>query len=161
MTSQIQKNSVVSIQYELHEDNGTLIEKTSEPIIYLHGGYDGIFPLVEEALHGKAKGDNVAVRLEPDDAFGNYENDLVRVEPRNVFPKNVAVGMQFEGTAQGARHSVLYTVTKVSDDEVTVDGNHPLAGKTVKFSCTVTDIRPATKEEIQHGHVHGHGGHHH
>lgn len=161
MSELIKKNSVVSIQYELHDDKGGLIEKTDHPITYLHGGYDGIFPLVEEALQGKAQGDKLSVQLSPDDAFGEYEEDLVRVEPRNVFPKNVAVGMQFEGSAQGSKHSVLYTVTKMTDSEVTVDGNHPLAGKAVKFSCTVTEVRPATKEEITHGHVHGEGGHHH
>lgn len=161
MNNQIQKNSVVSVQYELLDDNGGVIEKPDHSLTYLHGGYDGIFPLVEEALHGKMKGDKLSVRLEPDDAFGDYEKELVREEPRNVFPKNVAVGMQFEGTAQGSRHTVLYTVTAVTDTNVTVDGNHPLAGKTVQFSCTVTDVRAATKEELTHGHVHGEGGHHH
>ncbi len=130
---------------------------------YLHGGYDGIFPAVEETLHGKDVGDRCVVQMEPDDAFGEYDHDLVRTEPRSLFPPNVAVGMQFEGGAEGAEDEdyMLYTVVEVTDTEVTVDGNHPLAGKSLSFDCTVTDVRQATQEEISHGHVHGEGGHHH
>jgi FKBP-type peptidyl-prolyl cis-trans isomerase SlyD len=159
----VEKNAVVSLNYELTDASGTLLEKTSEPISYLHGGYDGIFPLVEEALQGKAVGDKFSVSMEPDDAFGEYEHDLVRVEPRNLFPKDVAVGMQFEGGAEDDDDEdyMLYTVTEVTDNDVTVDGNHPLAGKALKFSGTVTGVRPATQEELAHGHVHDEGGHHH
>jgi FKBP-type peptidyl-prolyl cis-trans isomerase SlyD len=87
----------------------------------------------------------------------------VRAEPRDMFPKDVAVGMQFEGGAEGDDDEdyMLYTVTEVTDDEVTVDGNHPLAGKTLVFAGTITGVRPATQEELAHGHVHGDGGHHH
>lgn len=161
MTAAITKNSVVSLQYELLDADGTLIERTDAPITYLHGGYDGIFPLVEEALHGRAVGDSLSVRMEPDDAFGEYDAELIRVEPRNLFPATVKVGMQFEGSPQGSGHAMLYTVTDVTDDTVVVDANHPLAGKTVQFKCTVTEVRSATPEEVRHGHVHGPGGHHH
>jgi FKBP-type peptidyl-prolyl cis-trans isomerase SlyD len=101
--------------------------------------------------------------MEPDDAFGEYEHDLVRAEPRNMFPADVAVGMQFEGGAEGDDDEdyMLYTVTEVTDEEVTVDGNHPLAGKALVFAGTITDVRAATQEELSHGHVHGDGGHHH
>lgn len=159
----IEKNAVVSLTYELSDTSGALIEKTADPISYLHGGYDGIFPAVEEALHGKSVGDKFSVSMEPDDAFGEYEHDLVRVEPRDMFPKEVAVGMQFEGGSEDDEDEdfMLYTVTEVSDDEVTVDGNHPLAGKSLVFSGTVTDVRAASAEELAHGHVHGEGGHHH
>ncbi len=159
----VEKNAVVSLNYELSDASGALIEKTSEPISYLHGGYDGIFPPVEEALHGKEVGDKFSVSLEAEDAFGEYEHELVRVEPRNLFPKDVAVGMQFEGGAEGDDDEdfLLYTVTEVTDNEVTVDGNHPLAGKALNFSGTVTGVRPATQEELAHGHVHDEGGHHH
>lgn len=159
----IEKNAVVSLTYELSDASGALIEKTADPISYLHGGYDGIFPAVEEALHGKSVGDKFSVSMEPDDAFGEYEHDLVRVEPRDMFPKDVAVGMQFEGGSDDDEDEdfMLYTVTEVSDDEVTVDGNHPLAGKSLVFSGTVTDVRAASAEELAHGHVHGDGGHHH
>lgn len=161
MTVAIAKNSVVSLNYELLDADGALIERTEEPISYLHGGYDGIFPLVEEALHGKLVGDTLSVRMEPDDAFGEYDAELIRIEPRNLFPGNVKVGMQFEGSSQGSGHATLYTVTDVTGDKVVVDANHPLAGKTVEFKCTITAVRDATAEEVRHGHVHGPGGHHH
>lgn len=160
----IAKDTVVSLSYELIDVNdGELLEKSSEPISYIHGGYDGIFPTVEEALHGKGAGDNVSVKMEPDDAFGEYEHDLVRVEPRDLFPKDIEVGMQLEGGAEDAADEdyMIYTVVEITDKEVTVDGNHPLAGKTLNFVATVTGVRAASKEELDHGHVHGAGGHHH
>jgi len=159
----IAKNSVVSLRYELFDADGTLLEKIEEPVSYLHGGYDGIFPLVEETLHGKATGEQCTVTMTPDEAFGEYDHDLVRVEPRNLFPKEIAVGMQFEGGAEDDDEEDydLFTVVEVGDKEVTLDGNHPLAGKTLTFKCVVTDVRPASQEEIDHGHVHGEGGHHH
>lgn len=155
----IVKDSVVSLRYELFDTEGNLVEKVEDPISYLHGGYDGIFPLVEEALHGKSVGDKVSVTLQPDDAFGEYEHELVEVEARSSFPEDTAVGMQFEGAPEESDDEdfILYTVVEITDDEVTVDGNHPLAGKTLTFSCTVTAVRPATEEELEHGHVHDEG----
>ena len=158
----IAKDTVVSLRYELFDSEGELLEKTEEPVSYLHGGYDGIFPLVEEELHGKAVGDQCRVPMQPDDAFGEYDHMLVMTEPRNAFPEEIEVGMQFEGGPENADDEdyLLYTVVEVDDDEVTVDGNHPLAGKTLTFNCTVTGVRPATAEELAHGHVHdGEGGH--
>ncbi len=99
--------------------------------------------------------------MEPDDAFGDYDEKLVRVEPRERFPENVSVGMQFEGAPEGSEHYTVYTVTDIADDRVVVDGNHPLAGTSLIFSCMVTDVREATQEELAHGHVHGPGGHQH
>jgi FKBP-type peptidyl-prolyl cis-trans isomerase SlyD len=158
---EIGKDTVVSLSYELSDTAGKLIEKTQAPISYLHGGYDGIFPLVESTLQGKKAGDSFKIRLEADDAFGEYEAEMVRSEPRDLFPENVKIGMQFEGAAEGSDQYVLYTVTEIAGDKVVVDGNHPLAGKTLVFSCTVTEVRAATDEELHHGHVHGAGGHHH
>jgi FKBP-type peptidyl-prolyl cis-trans isomerase SlyD len=158
---QVAKNTVVSLTYELLDTDGKTIEKTDAPIDYLHGGYDGIFPAVERALAGKAAGEQCRVRLEPDDAFGEYDASLVHLEPRNKFPESLSVGMQFEGRGSESGASLIYTVTEVADDKVVVDGNHPLAGKSLEFSCTVTAVRAATKEELEHGHVHGAGGHHH
>ncbi len=157
----IEENTVVSIDYELLDASGKLIERTSAPISYLHGGFSGIFPRVEEALQGRAVGDRCEVRLEPEDAFGDYDEQLVRVEPRERFPSNVSVGMQFEGASEGSEEFLVYTVTDVADDKVVVDGNHPLAGQALVFNCTVTEVRAATREEIAHGHVHGPHGHHH
>jgi FKBP-type peptidyl-prolyl cis-trans isomerase SlyD len=158
---QIAKNAVVSLTYELLAAGGELIEKTNQPVSYLHGGHHGIFQRVEQALEGKQTGYACRVQLEPDDAFGPYQAALVRVEPRELFPAGVKVGMQFDGSTEDSGDSRVYTVTDVSDAGVTVDGNHPLAGKTLVFSCVVTDVRIASREELAHGHVHGAGGHHH
>lgn len=158
---QIKKDTVVSLTYELFDSDGGTIEKTDAPIEYLHGGYDGIFPQVEKALAGRAAGESCRVRLEPDDAFGDYDAELVHIEPRDKFPDNIAVGMQFEGKGAQSGTSLIYTVTDVAEGKVVVDGNHPLAGKTLEFSCTVTAVRAATQEELAHGHVHGAHGHHH
>ena len=160
---QIGKNSVVTLNYSLSDTDGKVLEESQQAVSYLHGGYQGIFPQVEEALEGKAVGYECKVRLNPEDAFGEYDDALVRVEPRNLFPANVAVGMQFEGQAEddGEDEFTLYTVTEITADKVTVDGNHPLADKVLDFTCTVTEVRAASTEELTHGHVHGEGGHHH
>lgn len=158
---QIGKDTVVELSYELTDADGKLIERTEDPIEYLHGGYDGIFPLVEQALAGKSVGDNCRVRLEPDDAFGEYDAELMHLEPRSKFPPDVAVGMRFEGRGVESGTKLVYTVTDVAEDKVVVDGNHPLAGRTLQFTCTVTAVRAATAEEIAHGHVHGAHDHQH
>ncbi len=157
---QVAQDTVVSINYELLNSEGELIEKTDEPIEYLHGGYHGIFSRVEEALNGKSAGETCDVYLQPHDAFGEYDEELVQVEPRSKFPPKVEVGMRFEGAGEGG-HTVVYTVTDIADDKVVVDGNHPLAGMALRFHCTVNAVRKATKEELEHGHVHGAHGHHH
>ncbi len=157
----IEKDTVVSLHYELSDSSDQTVEKTDTPISYLHGGYGGIFPMVEEALHNMEVGHTCAISMEPENTFGEYDSELIRIEPRSAFPEEVKVGMQFEGGAEGSDDILIYTVTDVADDKVVVDGNHPLAGMLLKFSCTVTDIRPATAEEISHQHVHGEHGHEH
>lgn len=158
---EIGKDTVVEITYELTDADGRIIERTDDPIEYLHGGYDGIFPLVERELGGKRVGDGCRVWLEPDDAFGEYDAELLHLEPRSKFPADVAVGMRFEGRGVESGTKLVYTVTDVAADNVVVDGNHPLAGQRLQFTCTVTAVRAATDEEIAHGHVHGAHGHHH
>ncbi|CAB1369300.1 FKBP-type peptidyl-prolyl cis-trans isomerase [Denitratisoma oestradiolicum] len=158
---QIQKNSVVTLNYRVVDSDGNPVDEGAEPLVYLHGGYGGIFDVIEEALHGKAQGDKLEVHLEPEDAFGDYDAELVLIESRNLFPENIEVGMQFERASEDGEDDELYTITDIADDKVVVDGNHPLAGIALHFSCTVTDVRPATQEEIGHGHVHGPQGHHH
>ena len=157
----IEKNTVVSLNYELSDSEGNVLEKTQTPISYLHGGYGGIFPLVEEALHEMAIGHSCSISMEPENTFGEYDEELIRVEPRSSFPDNVAVGMHFEGGAEGSDDIIVYTVTEIVDDTVIVDGNHPFAGMALNFSCTVTGVRPATPEEISHQHVHGAHDHDH
>ena len=158
---QIVKDTVVTLNYQLYGTDGELIEQTEEPVEYLHGGYGNMFPAVEKALEGKDVGETCRIRLEPDDGFGDYDADLVHVEPRDKFPDNVKVGMQFEGAGEESGEKIVYTVTDVAEGKVVVDGNHPLAGQTLHFECTITSVRAASHEEMSHGHVHGEHGHHH
>jgi FKBP-type peptidyl-prolyl cis-trans isomerase SlyD len=158
---QVTQDSVVSLHYELLNSEGEVIEKTEGPIEYLHGGYAGIFARVEDALTGKAAGDACEVYLQPDDAFGQYDEKLVQIEPRAKFPPTLEVGMRFEGEAGQSHETLVYTVTDIADGKVVVDGNHPLAGMALRFRCTVHAVRVATAEELEHGHVHGAHGHHH
>lgn len=159
MNMQVARNTVVTLDYSVTDLDGELVDPGQDPLIYLHGGYDDIFPLIEEAVHGKRIGESVTVRMQPDEAFGEYDADLVQLEPRSQFPEELHLGMQFEGIAEGADEDdeedvVIYRVTEITDDKVLLDGNHPLAGMALIFTCTVTDIRPATAEEIRHGHTH-------
>jgi FKBP-type peptidyl-prolyl cis-trans isomerase SlyD len=158
---QIEDDTVVTLTYKLYAGSGQLIEEAREPITYLHGGHHGIFPKIEEALEEKQPGDSCSVTLEPDDAFGEYDADLVRVEAQDRFPENVKVGMQFEEAADDDEESRVFIVTDVADGKVVVDGNHPLAGQRLRFDCTVVEVRAATREELAHGHVHGPDAHHH
>jgi FKBP-type peptidyl-prolyl cis-trans isomerase SlyD len=162
----IAKDTVVMLSYRLTTLQGELIEEApaSEPAAYLHGGYDGIFPKLEEALEGKTAGAEADVVLEPDDAFGEYDAELVRMEDLDQFPPGVEIGQQFEGVSDDGQHHLLYTITDIADGRVVVDGNHSLAGHSLRVQCRVEDVRVASSEEIAHGHVHGpegHHGHHH
>lgn len=158
---QIEKNTVVTIEYQVTDPDGGMVDAGEQSIVYLHGGYDDIFPKIEEALQGKQAGESIQVKLQPDEAFGEYDADLVQIESRENFPKELQVGMQVEGAPEGADEDdfVIYRVTDIVEDKVMLDGNHPLAGLALVFSCTVSDVRAATSEELEHGHVHGSGGH--
>jgi FKBP-type peptidyl-prolyl cis-trans isomerase SlyD len=158
----IARNTVVTLKYSVKDTDGTAVDEGTAPLVYLHGGYGGIFDRLEEELQGKALGDILEVKLEPEDAFGEYDAELVVIESRQLFPENIEVGMQFErGSEDGENDDELFTITDIADDKVVVDGNHPLAGIALLFSCTVTDVRAATPEEVTHGHPHGEHGHHH
>ena len=159
----IEQNAVVTLDAKLKDSDGNALGNESETMVYLHGDHGGIFPLVEQGLTRKQVGDEFSISLQPEDAFGEYDEALIRVEPQTVFPANVAVGMQFEGVPPGEEDDrwIVYTVTDIADGQVVIDGNHPLAGERLLFSCVVKDIRAATAEELSHGHVHGaHGVHH-
>ena len=159
MNKQVERNSVVTLDYSVTDPDGELVDAGQEPLVYLHGGYDDIFPKIEEALHGKKVGESVVVKMQPDDAFGEYDAELIQMESRKGFPKELEVGMQFEGVPEGGDDDdiLIYRVTEIADDKVVLDGNHPLAGMALVFTCTVTSIRPASAEEIEHGHVHEDG----
>ena len=152
----IERGAVVRLRYELRDCDGASLEDEGAEMEYLHGGFGGIFPKVEKELEGKDVGHEINVTLEPDDAFGEYDAELLRVEPRNRFPETIEVGMQFEGVP-GDREdeALIYTVTDVTPETVVVDGNHPLAGERLWFKGAVTEVRTATRDELEHGHVHG------
>jgi FKBP-type peptidyl-prolyl cis-trans isomerase SlyD len=159
----IARNTVVTIDYQVTDSDGNPVDQGAEPIVYLHGGYGGIFDKIEEELQGKPVGSDLVVKLQPVDAFGEYDADLVNIEPRNLFPDDIEVGMQFErgDEEDDDNDGVLFTITDIADDKVVVDGNHPLAGMALVFTCKVTDVRPATPDEVSHGHIHSGGKHHH
>lgn len=156
----ITKNCVVSLQYEMYDEDNKLLDKTEDDISYIHGGYDGIFPIVEEQLHGKDINDKVDVTMLPVDAFGQPEEDLIRIEPIEAFPSDINIGMMFEADDHENGGVLIFRVTDIADDQVVIDANHPLAGQKIRFVATVTGVRQATEEEIEHGHVHdGHAYH--
>jgi len=156
----IEKNTAVTLRYKVADTNGKLLEESREPMVYLHGGYDNIFPKVEAALEGQIPGYQTTLDLLPEDAFGLRDESLLQTIPKTQFPPGVKVGGQLQG--QGADgHAQVFTVMKIKGDTVILDGNHPLAGKALRFSVTVADVRAATEEELAHRHVHGEHGHHH
>jgi FKBP-type peptidyl-prolyl cis-trans isomerase SlyD len=157
----IESGRVVRLEYEMKDCDGEPVEDEDASLEYLHGGFGGIFPKVEEALEGKDVGHEVKLTLEPADAFGEYDAELLRVEPRDRFPKEIEIGMHFEGVpGDRADEAMIYTVTDVTPESVVVDGNHPLAGERLFFRAKVSGVRAATEEEMQHGHVHGGDGLH-
>ena len=157
----IEDGAVVRLAYELRNAGGEALEDPDAELEYLHGGYEGIFPKVEEALEGKEVGAELDLTLEPEDAFGEYDAELVRVEPRARFPESIEIGMQFEGVPDEQEdEAMIYRVTDVTNDKVVVDANHELAGERLWFRCSVREVRAATGEELEHGHVHGDMGVH-
>ena len=156
----ITKDTVVTLTYKVADLQGRLLEQAKAPLAYLHGGYDNTLPKIEQALDGREKGYAVVLDLKPEDAFGTRDESLVRTIPKSEFPPGVKVGGQLEGrTDSGEPH--VFHVMKIKGDKVLLDGNHPLAGKALRFHLKVTGVRAATAEEIAHRHVHGEGGHHH
>ncbi len=158
---EIVKDTVVTLKYTVRDPDGNMIDDGHHPLVYLHGGYDGIFPKLEETLHGKNQGDTLQIKLQPDDAFGEYDEELVLIEEQTLFPENIEVGMSFERVTEDGEEEIIYRITDIAEGKVVVDGNHPLAGVALLFDITVDEVRMASAEEISHGHVHGAGGHHH
>jgi len=160
----IARNTVVTVHYKLSDAQGNLIEESNEPMVYLHGGYENTLPKIEAALDGKEVGYQTMLQVEPDDAFGEYDPELIKIEPRNRLPSPLEVGMQFEGTPDGddeGDETLVFTVTDIAEDKVVLDGNHPLAGMALRFALNVAEVRVATADEVAHGHVHGAHGHQH
>lgn len=157
----ISKNTVININYKMFNDKDQVIDQNSEPLAYLHGGYDAIFPSVEAALEGRVVGDNVNVSMKARNAFGDIDPSLIREEDIDLFPNDIDIGMMFEGHQPETDETRIFRITKIDAGKVTVNGNHPLAGVDLRFEATVLEVRAATPEEIEHGHVHGAHGHAH
>ena len=159
----IQLHRAVGFHYILTDDTGTELDNSSgrDPMTYIHG-MGMIIPGLEQALEGQVVGASLNVSIAPEDGYGVVDPQMIEEVPRESFRDvdTIEVGMQFEAQTEKG-DTVAVTVTAVSDDTVTVDGNHPLAGKTLNFDVSVEEVRDATEEELEHGHVHGPGGHEH
>lgn len=159
---QISKNSVVTLNYTLKNDQGDVLDESQDgSFLYLHGA-GGIIPGLESQLEGKTTGDAFEAHIEPADGYGERDDSMVQIVPRDMFEADhpIEEGIQFH--AESPEGDMLtVTVTKIEGDNITVDGNHPLAGIALNFAIDVVDIREASNEEIEHGHVHGPDGHHH
>ncbi|MEW6055547.1 MAG: peptidylprolyl isomerase [Bdellovibrionota bacterium] len=158
------KPRVVSFHYTLRNKSGTTLDSStgSDPMTYLEGSGQ-IIPGLESAIKLLSAGDKrQGIEVRAEDAYGEHDKNLVFDVPRTQFPagENIEVGMKFRAGAAD-EPSPVFTVTKVSDAAVSVDGNHPLAGQDLYFDVEITEIRSATQEEIEHGHAHGAGGRHH
>jgi len=161
----IEKNTIVSLRYKLTDAQNNVIEEPDSPMVYLHGGYEGTFPKIENLLDGQDIGYEATIQLEPSEAFGEYDPELLKIEPRTRFPEPLEVGMQFEGVPDADENAtvddpeddepLIYTVTDVADSQVVLDGNHPLAGMALRFWVQVEDVRVATDDEIENRHPEG------
>ncbi|MFZ6676098.1 FKBP-type peptidyl-prolyl cis-trans isomerase [Undibacterium sp. Xuan67W] len=156
----IDKDTAVTLRFTVAESTGKVIENGKTPIAYLHGGYDNLLPKIEETLQGQEIGFKATLDLPPEDAFGLRDESLLRTISKADFPPGVKVGASLQGVNDAGQEQI-YTVLKIKGDQVMLDGNHPLAGKSLRVGLQVLGARPATMEEISHGHVHGDHGHQH
>jgi FKBP-type peptidyl-prolyl cis-trans isomerase SlyD len=158
---QISSHKVVSIHYTLRDNQGNILDSSEgrDPLHYIQG-IGNLIPGMEEGLEGKQKGDKLDIKVSPEKGYGVRSEEMIQQVPRSAFgDQEVQVGMQFQ--AQSNHGTQVVTVTEVGLESITVDGNHPLAGVELNFAVEVMDIREATQDELDHGHVHGPGGHQH
>lgn len=159
---QISNNKVVTIDYTLTDDDGEVIDSSQggEPLAYIQG-IGNIIPGLEAALEGHNPGDSLQVSIPPEKGYGVRNEDAMQTFPRDAFSNvpDLEVGMQFVAQTEDSRQ--MFTVVSIDDEEVVADGNHPLAGMTLNFDVTVKEVRDATAEELEHGHAHSDGHHHH
>ena len=148
----IAADCVVTLNYEVTSPEGEALDAGEAPLIYLHGGYGDIFPSIEKALEGRSVGDTVTVKLQPDQAYGEYDSDLVTIESLANLPQPLEVGMQIEvedDSENGETH--FLRVTDIAGGVAVLDANHPLAGMALVFTATVMALRPATTDELEAG----------
>lgn len=159
----VEKNKVIAIDYTLTDNDGVIIDTSNgrEPLAYIHGN-GMLIPGMENALEGKAIGDKFDIVISPEEGYGVRNEGLVQQVPKEHFanvPEEIKPGMQFQANAE--QGPILVTVMEVTDTHVVVDGNHPLSGVVLNFKVEVKEVRDASAEELEHGHVHGPGGHQH
>ncbi|MEA1987722.1 MAG: peptidylprolyl isomerase [Pseudomonadota bacterium] len=158
----IENNKVVQIKYVLTDAEGNQLDASGdEPLAYLHGNHN-LIPGLEAELTGKETGDKFTTTIPAEEAYGEKQDHLIQTGvPKEMFQgvEEFEIGMRFEAQSEQGFHSVM--ITEISEETVTVDGNHEMAGMDLTFSIEVVDVREATEEEISHGHAHGVGGHHH
>lgn len=159
---QIAQNTVAAFHYTLTDDEGQVIDSSEgrDPLTYLHGSGQ-IVPGLEKQMEGRKAGDRFTVDVAPEEGYGVHHAELMQEVPKSAFQgvEDIQPGMQFQG--RGPQGEINVTVARVEGETVFIDGNHPLAGQTLHFAIEVTDVRDASVEELDHGHVHGAGGHHH
>ena len=159
----IAEKCVVSIDYTLRDKKGEVIDSsgTGEPLSYIHGT-GALIPGLEKELEGKKKGDKLTVTVEPKDGYGEFMPQLIQKLPKENFQgvDELEVGMEFQASSADG-HSMVVRIDTIEGDEVTINGNHPLAGMALEFEVAIADVREASAEELDHGHAHGAGGHHH
>ena len=159
---QVQNDHVVSIDYTLKNDAGEVMDTSEQngPLAYLHG-HQNIIPGLEKAIDEKSVGDSFTVSIEPADAYGERDERMIQTVPRSMFQgvDEIEPGMRFQAQTEGG--VTVVTIKEVNGDEITLDGNHELAGETLHFDVEIKDVRPASDEELEHGHVHGPDGHEH
>lgn len=147
---QVARDTVVSLRVELYDAHGELLQAPGEPVVYLHGGYGGLLEPLERALEGRGAGEAVRLQLEPELAFGEYDANLLRVEPAARYGEGLEIGMQVEDAFEDEAPR-LYTVTDLAAGKVVLDANHPLAGMALRLRCTVLAVRGASADEVRRG----------
>ncbi|HHC73305.1 MAG TPA: peptidylprolyl isomerase [Thiotrichales bacterium] len=158
---QIEDNKVVTIDYTLTNDQGEVLDESKDgSFVYLHGHHN-IIPGLEAGLAGKSAGDQLTVQVEPAQAYGERDPSMTQVVPRSMFEEGqeIEVGMQFHAASADGQ-PIMVTIAAVEGDNITIDGNHPLAGQHLTFQVNVVEVRDATADELAHGHAHSPGGHH-
>ncbi|MFA6136967.1 MAG: peptidylprolyl isomerase [Sulfurimonas sp.] len=156
----ISKNLLVHLNYRLSDADGVHLNPGEEELIYLHGGYGHIFQELEDVLEGKEENESFKVTLTPEKAFGTYKEELIFQESIDELPEDIFIGMELDGYIdESPEEGVIYVVTNIEDDFATLNANHPLAGRTLTFEGTITEIQELSKKEIEEILHHGH--HHH
>jgi FKBP-type peptidyl-prolyl cis-trans isomerase SlyD len=161
MSDKIAQNMVVGFTYTLKDAKGQVLdESTVEPLEYLHG-FQNIIPGLEVALEGLQIGDKKDVTVQPDQGYGLWEAELIQPFPKSAFPEDLSLEIGMELEAESGHGPIILRVKDIQENQVLMDGNHPLAGEVLNFQVEIKSIRQAAKEEIEHGHVHSKGHHHH